>query len=658
MARTTIRSMMLLALSLISAALGASAPPSTVWTAIAADPKGDGREPVGLDAAQLSYQYDKPRDMLWFRLSLFGRPKTDAFKLDLAIDTGATDAHRAAWWGTNVEFRFDRLVTARVNRSHGTYHASAEIRHMAGPLSSTGVQHDDVGVRVTDDSVLIGLARPALLGPSMKMNLIVSIGSDAAWNDDIPNVRSATVDLMEPRPTRGLREIDVRRNNLRFAPGQPLLSDAAPPRITESGRGPRTLILIPGVYSGESVFEGFIARNESAYTFHVVTPPGLNGTPPRPLPPEASSAGEFTWTRRLERDLLDLIARKHLDKPIVVAHGFPGTLAAEELAVTHPQLLGGVVEIAGMPPQFFPAPTDPRRQATPAERVAVVNESWLPFWFKHVTPSTWETNNYPSEMFANDPDRGERTRQQVESAPLPVKIRYLIENMASDHRATLEGLGVPVLALIPGFSDRLLTNPLPGWFKTTFQDGWEPLRHIPRLELTTVSEARALMLDDQPTLVDDAIARFVARHASQASPRSDSASLIRDVQMFDGTRMIARGRALSRHVTDLPTVSYEISWLLPSDQSDRHVVADRRPAGPLGEPARAPTLLISETSVGRKPDRHRPRLAQTGNQRVSLIESRRRLPKEFACMPEDPLPILRRWTSRQAIGAIRSPPVS
>jgi len=519
MAGTTIRSVMLLTLSVLSAAPGPSAPPSTTWTAIAVDPKGDGREPVGFDAAQLSYQYDKPRDMLWFRLALFGTPQTDVFKVDVAVDAGVSDARRTTWWGTNTAFTFDRLLSARVNRRDGAYHAYAEIRRTAEPALSPQVQQADADVRVTDDAIVIGVERAILLGPSMNMNLIVAVGSDAAWHDDIPNVRSATVDLTAPRPTRGLREIDVSRNNLAFAPGQALVGEATPAQATVRGRGPRTLILIPGVFSGESVFEGFMARNGSRYTFHIVTPPGLNGTPARPLPPEGSSVGAFTWTRRLERDIRDLIARKHLDKPVIVAHGFPGSLAAEELAVTHPHLLGGVVEIAGLPPQFVPAPGDPRRPATPAERVAGVDDSWLPQWFKYVTPETWEANNYPSEMFASDPQRGEGVRRQVESAPLPVKIRYLVENMASDHRVHFERLGVPVLALIPGFSEALLTNPQFGWFKTMFHDGWEPLRHSPRLELTTVPEGRALMLDDQPGLVDTAIARFVQGLPGNTSPR-------------------------------------------------------------------------------------------------------------------------------------------
>jgi hypothetical protein len=50
-----------------------------VWTVLAVDPKGDGRDPALPDAAQLSYRYDKPQDLLWFRVSFYGKPIEESF---------------------------------------------------------------------------------------------------------------------------------------------------------------------------------------------------------------------------------------------------------------------------------------------------------------------------------------------------------------------------------------------------------------------------------------------------------------------------------------------------------------------------------------------------------------------------------------------------
>ena len=498
-----------------------------VWTVLAVDPKGDGRDASLPDAAQLSYRYDKQHDLLWFRVSLYGKPHEEAFGVNLVVDTGAEDTAKMNWWGANKDFKFDKLVTAWVTRGNGGYQGTIGVGDATGAKAQNfnNLLQNNLQIRVEGDSIVIGVKRTDLTD-KMKMNLIAAVGSNQRWNDDIPNTRSVALDLAAPRLARGLREIDLRRNNFRFPPDYETLEDNRPPLTIKKGHGRETLILIPGVYSGKETFDAFIARNQSLYKFYVVTPPGLNGTPARPLPPETTSYGEFTWTRRLGRDVLELISREKLSNPVIVAHGFPGSLVAEELAFQHPDALGGVIEIASMPVQFFPSPKDPSRKtpATPEERVEIVNEGWAEKWFKYVTPETWESNNYPAEMFTNDLDRAEQVRQQVEAAPLPVKIRYLSEFMASDHSVELASLKVPLLALRPGFNDKLLADPTNSWYKTSFQDAWDAFSKNPRIQVVTIPNARALLLDDQPKLTDEAIATFIALASSKAELKNPNLS--------------------------------------------------------------------------------------------------------------------------------------
>jgi pimeloyl-ACP methyl ester carboxylesterase len=497
----------LLASALLPAAPG---PGSSVWTVVAADPKGDARDSSSADAAQLSYRDDESAGMLWFRVSLFSGLNPDAFAVNIAVDTGAAKSDKANWWGTNKEFAFDRLITASVTRSAGGgYTGTLGISDAAGATRKqfTNLGRNNVEVRVEDGAILVGVRRDAL-ADRMAIKTIAAVGSHEGWNDDIPNARPAEIDLRAPRPARGLREIDVSRNNLTLAAADKVLGETAAPRAARSGHGRVAMILIPGVYSSRDVFDGFVSRNSSRYAFHVITPPGLAGTPPRPMPPAATSYGALTWTRRLAKDIRDLIAGQRLERPIIVAHGFPGSLAAEELALGHPSLIGGVVEIASMAAQ--PYPTSSGREATPEQRLAIVDDSWAQQWFKYVTPETWESNNYPAEMFANDAARAERVRKEIEEVALPVKIRYLVEFMASDHRPTFGAISVPVLVLKPGFSDALLANPALGWFRTSFHDGWNGYPRNPRVELRTIPDARALLLDDQPALADQAIATFVS----------------------------------------------------------------------------------------------------------------------------------------------------
>ncbi len=76
-----------------------------VWTVIAVDPKGDGRDASLPDAAQLSYRYDKQQDLLWFRVSLYGKPHEESFGVNIVVDTGAEDTAKMNWWGANKDFK-------------------------------------------------------------------------------------------------------------------------------------------------------------------------------------------------------------------------------------------------------------------------------------------------------------------------------------------------------------------------------------------------------------------------------------------------------------------------------------------------------------------------------------------------------------------------
>lgn len=486
-----------------------------IWTVVGIDPKGDARDPAAGDAVQVCYRYDKQQDFLWFRVTLWGKAKEDSFGVNIAADTGTDDAAKMNWWGANKDFKFDKLITAWVTRARGGYEGTIGVADAAGVKAKnfTNLFQNNLQLRVEGDSIIVGLKRTDLTDKT-KMNFIASVGSGEQWNDDIPNTRSAVLDLAATRPKRGIREIDVGRNNFRFPTGYKTLPDNQPPQIVRKGRGRETLILIPGVYSGSNAFDGFIARNESQYRFYLVTPPGLNGTPARPLPPETVSYGELTWTRRLESDILELIRRERVSKPVIVTHGFPGSLAAHELATQHPEIIGGVIDLAAMPVQFMPSFKEPGKKASIDERVEMVNQGWGEKWFKYVTPETWESNNYPSEMFANDAARGEEARKQVEANALPVKIRYLVEFMAADNTPELSNLKTPLLALIPGFNQTLLADPANSFFKIAFQSAWDPFSKNPQIRLLTIPDARALLLDDQPKAVDEAIAAFVRDHSS------------------------------------------------------------------------------------------------------------------------------------------------
>jgi pimeloyl-ACP methyl ester carboxylesterase len=314
----------------------------------------------------------------------------------------------------------------------------------------------------------------------------------------------------------------VTRNNLVLLAGETPLGDDEPLSIERRGRAAgRSLILVPGVFSGPDAFDPFIERHTSDYRVFIVTPPGLNGTRPRQVPPAGTSFGERTWTRRLERDILDLIRREHLERPVLVSHGFPGSLAVTAIAANHPESIGGAIEIAAMPAQPLPSPRDPSGKTfiTPEERVRLQDELWGPKWFKYVTPETWENNNYPATMFQIDAARGERVRRRIEQHSLPVKIRYLTESNGTDDSADIARIVVPFLALRPGFTEAILADPLNRWFRTSFIDAWNAFAANPAVHVATIPDSGVLVFHDQFKTTDDAIVAFLTQLAAEPPRR-------------------------------------------------------------------------------------------------------------------------------------------
>ena len=513
--RRLIAPLVLLVLSLLWTAIATKAQTTSsapVWTVLTFDPKGDARDPQAGDAALLSYRYDQRTDVLWFRVNLYGKANEQSFGINFAIDNG-DETNKIDWWGANKNFKFDRLVTAWVSRRDGRYEGTMGVADAAGISASqfNNLLQNDLQIRTERDAILIGIKR-ADISSKQKLNLIASIGTSQQSNDELPNAGSATIDLTTGRPAQFIRELDFTRNNFALPAQYKTIADSAPPIVTKHGQGKQAMILVPGMYSGPHSFDEFISRNQSRYKIYVMTPPGINGTPARRNPANAARLGDLTWTRLLERDLLNLIRREKLARPVIVAERQPGSIAAVELAQQHPEEVGGVILVATNLVQSFPSPKDPTRKSPiPAvDRPAYIEETWAALWFKYVTPKTWNSGDLPAPLFSADSAKGQRAWQDVEAAPLEVKIRYLCEFWASDVTAQFDQLRVPVLALIPTFDEKFLADPANGFARNSIVGSWDTLipKH-PQLTLVRISDARLFLLDEQPGKADAAIAAFL-----------------------------------------------------------------------------------------------------------------------------------------------------
>jgi pimeloyl-ACP methyl ester carboxylesterase len=494
--------------------LGSTCASAQIWTVLAGDLKGDVSNATLADAAQLSYRYDKEQDVLWFRVTVYDTPNEKAFGVNLVFDLGGDEANKMNWWGANKTFRFDKLVTAWVTRGSDGYRGTIGVADAAGIKAKQfdNLLQNNLQISIKDDSIFIGIKRGDLTG-NLKMNLIAAVGSNQQWNDDMPNAGFATLDLAAERPRRGLREIDLSRNNLEFPANYHTLAYNKAPLVRKLGKGKQPMILIPGMYSGSQSFAGFISENESRYRLYIVTPPGINGTLPRPMPAPGPRLGELFWTHLLEEDILNLIRREKITKPVIVAERQPGSVAAIELALHHPDDIGGVILAGTNLLPFSPSPKDPTRRtpATLAERVAGIEEGLAAKWFKYVTPDTWLSNDYRPEWFSTDASRGQKAWEDIEAAPLEVKIRYICEFWASDVTEHFNKLQVPVLVLVPGFDEKFLADPTNNLLRTSFIEAWNVLAPKPALEIIKIPGARLLVLENQSKTTDDAIARFMDR---------------------------------------------------------------------------------------------------------------------------------------------------
>ena len=76
------------------------------------------------------------------------------------------------------------------------------------------------------------------------------------------------------------------------------------------------------------------------------------------------------------------------------------------------------------------------------------------------------------------------------------------------------------MALVPGFDEKLLADQANSFAKLAFLDSWETLvpKH-PKLELVKIPNARMLILDDQPGLADEAIAKFIEQKLNAPQER-------------------------------------------------------------------------------------------------------------------------------------------
>lgn len=308
-------------------------------------------------------------------------------------------------------------------------------------------------------------------------------------------------------------------------------------RVERRGTGPVPLVLIAGAPFGAPAWDAFLARNESHYRMLAVTPAGYEGTPPPAMPDaEHEDYAERAWTEALMDDLVALMEKELIGegKPgpaFVVGHHLMGDYYAVRLACEHPELVRGVVSLAGM--GTFPIGQGAANVDAEA-RARFVRDSRAPF-FRGVSQETWNANTFHAGTLSKDAERGGALYRAQVAVPIETQVRYYLEYMTDELESRMEFVQAPVLALtLPstlGFDSlsQAMKDQLVQRFGSLekarsavhFGSPWEVLaaRAEPgRVRLKELPDAGIFAMDDSPEAFDRALAEFVAGPKAPASP--------------------------------------------------------------------------------------------------------------------------------------------
>jgi tetratricopeptide (TPR) repeat protein len=169
------------------------------WAQLATDAENDGRNPNWADAKTLSYYYDTSNDTLWLKFDLSRLPNSNAFGINLVVDTDQNQQNGASWWGSNRAFKYDKLVTVWVIKAEGnSYRGTVGIGDARGVQLGryTNLFQNNLAFRADGETQTLWLGfKSAELDDDGNFNLIAAVGSNAGWNDDAPDTNAIAIKL-------------------------------------------------------------------------------------------------------------------------------------------------------------------------------------------------------------------------------------------------------------------------------------------------------------------------------------------------------------------------------------------------------------------------------------------------------------------------------
>ncbi|HEY3451907.1 MAG TPA: alpha/beta hydrolase [Myxococcales bacterium] len=263
---------------------------------------------------------------------------------------------------------------------------------------------------------------------------------------------------------------------------------AAPARASfvdhVSGQG-RPVIFIPDLGAPADVWQGTVEHLSGRVEAHVLDVAGFAGNAPvaGPLLP------------RLKTELAAYVKERRLDRPVVVGHLF-GAAVAYWLAMTEPDLLGGVIAIDAPPSRS----TGDAEEAAEARAGAKALAEAAPERFAQMLARRLATS-------MADPARAAEIGRKLTRSDQAVISEAFLDMMTRDLREATPSIRVPVLVV-------LTTGNLPADAAPEVERAFrEQLAPLASQEVVVVPGSRHYVMFDAPQAFFENLDRFLAKTA-------------------------------------------------------------------------------------------------------------------------------------------------
>ncbi|MBK9117805.1 MAG: alpha/beta hydrolase [Betaproteobacteria bacterium] len=267
-------------------------------------------------------------------------------------------------------------------------------------------------------------------------------------------------------------------------------------RVERHGERGSPVILIPGLASGAWVWNDSLAALRASHRVYTVTLAGFDGRPAVPGDPLALAADA----------LRELIVSQRLERPVVVGHSLGGMLALM-LAAAHPELVGGVVTVDGMP--VFPG----TENTLAADRGALADR--FRRQFSGLSPAGFEALQlqYMRSIGVIDEAKAAAAARLAARSDPQAVADYAGAVVALDLRPQLPRIRVPVLAVVPWYAPDLAGTGFSQAGKVAYYRSL--LTGVAQLELVAIAPARHFVMLDQPQAFIEALTAFLAAQAGR-----------------------------------------------------------------------------------------------------------------------------------------------